>query len=208
MKNKNTFPRGQFGVIYIDPPWKYEMFSDKGKGRSPDRHYPCMSFDELAAMRDDILFAAAPNAVMIMWTSWAASDQIDFLQQAQDLMRLYGFQRKTGGPWIKRDSKGNTSMGTGYILRSATELFLLGTHGNPRIKNHRTKNVIFSGNTPEAFEDVGSIIVDTLRREHSRKPDEMYDLIEGLFDGPYLEVFSRTNRPGWTSWGNETEKFA
>jgi len=196
------FPSGQYGLVYFDPPWKYEMFSDKGLEKSPDKHYDTMSLDELKAMRDDVIFATAPDAVGIMWTTFA------LLDQALELMAAWGFKYKTGGPWIKRAGTGNPAMATGYILRSSAEIFLIGTVGRPRTKNKGQRNLLLTGEWPEDVSEINAIIVDTLRREHSRKPDEMIPLIEALFEGPYLELFSRTTRPGWTCWGNQTEKFA
>jgi N6-adenosine-specific RNA methylase IME4 len=194
-----TFPDGQFGVIYADPPWAYQMYSDKGYDKSPDAHYQCMDLE--AIKRLPVMFAGAPNSVLVMWACFP------MLPQALDLMAAWGFKYKTGGPWNKLTTDGRQAFGTGYVLRSASELFLIGTHGQPRIKNHSTRNVLFPGDAwPDNLRDLG-VIVNTLRREHSRKPDEMYGLLEGLFDGPYLELFARTSRPGWTSWGNETGKF-
>jgi N6-adenosine-specific RNA methylase IME4 len=194
-----TFPDGQFGVIYADPPWAYQMYSDKGYDKSPDAHYQCMDLE--AIKRLPVMFAGAPNSVLVMWACFP------MLPQALDLMAAWGFKDKTGGPWNKLTTDGRQAFGTGYVLRSASELFLIGTHGQPRIKNHSTRNVLFPGDAwPDNLRDLG-VIVNTLRREHSRKPDEMYGLLEGLFDGPYLELFARTSRPGWTSWGNETGKF-
>lgn len=195
------FPSGQFGVVYVDPPWSYQMYSDKGYEKSPDEHYNCMPIADLKAMRDQVLFATSPHAVCIMWACFA------LLPQALELMRAWGFQYKTGGPWIKRAGNGNPAMGTGYVLRSAAELFLIGTIGQPRIKNRSTRNVLLTGDWPEDPAAIDAIIVDSLRREHSRKPDEMIPLIENLFEGPYLELFARTQRPGWTVWGNQTGKF-
>lgn len=179
-----TFPKSQHALIYCDPPWKYEMYSAAGEDKSPQKHYPCMDLDEMKALRDDLLFATAPNAAMVMWTTFA------FLPAALDLMAHWGFTYKTGGVWHKMTENDKSAFGTGYILRSTCEPFLIGTLGAPKIKNRATRNLFTS-----------------LRREHSRKPDEMYTLIERLFDGPYLELFARTTRPGWTSWGNQTDKF-
>lgn len=196
------FPREQHGLLYVDPPWSYQMYSDKGLAKSPDVHYSCMGMDALKAMRDDILFATAKHAVCIMWATFA------LLPEALDLMRHWGFTYKTGGPWVKRAGNGNPAFGTGYVLRSASELFLIGTTGSPRIRNRSTRNLILTGEWPTSIEQLDSVIVDTLRREHSRKPDEMIPLIEALFDGPYLEIFARTQRPGWNVWGNQTDTFA
>lgn len=201
MGDAMTFPTAQYGVLYADPPWKYEMYSDKGKQRSPDRHYPCMSLDELKSMRDDVIFATAPNSVCIMWATFPK------LLEAVELMECWGFQYKTGGPWIKRAGNGNPSMGTGFIVRGASEIFLIGTHGNPKIKNKKTRNLLLTGTWPETVEDIDSVILDSLRREHSRKPDEMYAVIENLFEGAYLELFATQRWAGWDAWGNQIGKF-
>ncbi len=200
-------PSGQYGVIYVDPPWKYKMYGEAGYEKSPQKHYPCMSQEEMLALRDHVLFAAAPNSVMVMWTVFAADQERDFLVDAIELMRAWGFQRKTGGPWVKMAGTGNPSMGTGFILRGAAELFLIGTHGAPKIKNKGTRNLLLTGDWPKEIDDIQEIMVNTLRRQHSRKPDEMIPLIENLFEGPYLELFGRTQRPGWTVAGNQTDKF-
>lgn len=202
------FPAGQYGVIYVDPPWQYKMYSDKGHAKGAEAQYKTMTFEELAAMRDDILFATAPNAVLFIWTTWAADpeNKVDHLQQSLDLMRLWGFERKTGGHWSKSTINGKQAFGPGYIFRSADEPFILGTIGNPRIKNHSTRNQLFTGYVPDNINDLG-IHITSIRREHSQKPDEMPVLLENLFDGPYLELFSRTERKNWTVWGDETEKF-
>ncbi len=200
------FPLGHYGVIYVDRPWEYKMRSQKGEGKGPSAHYPTMKHEDFLAMRDDILFASAPDCVLVLWTSWAASDDNDLLQDSLDLIRHWGFTRKTGGSWGKVDGKGKVAMGPGYIFRSADEPFLVATRGSPRIKNHKTKNRFYTGEVPDDLSDLG-ISLTSLRREHSRKPDEMPILLQELFDGPYLELFSRTQRPGWTVWGNETTKF-
>ena len=126
----------------------------KGHEKSPQDHYDCMSIDALKGLRDPIVFAMAPNAACIMWATFA------LLPAALDLMLTWGFQFKTGGPWIKRASNGNPAMGTGYVMRSAAELFLIGTLGAPRIKNHSTRNLLLTGDWPERPQDIDSIIVD------------------------------------------------
>lgn len=196
----NPLPAGQFGLIYVDPPWSYEMYSDKGYEKSPDKHYGCMSMGELKAMRDEVLFATAPNAVCVMWGTFA------LLPEALDLMATWGFQYKTGGPWNKLTKTGKPAIGTGYVLRSSAELFLIGTVGRPRIKNRGQRNVLFTGDVVDDLREL-SMGISSVRREHSRKPDEMPSALEALFDGPYLEMFARTERPGWTVWGNQTDKF-
>lgn len=177
-------PKGGYSAILVDPPWSYKMYSDKRYGKSPDQHYDCMDIGQLYALRDEILFAAGPDCALFMWAVWP------MLPDALELMAAWGFKYKTGGAWHKKTVHGKTAFGTGYIFRSASEPFILGTIGRPEIKNRSTRNVI-----------------EAAVREHSRKPDEQYTLLENLFPGPYLELFSRTDRPGWASWGNETGKF-
>lgn len=195
-----AIPLGQFGLIYADPAWLYEMYSDKGHEKSPNAHYACMNTDKLKALRDQVVFSAAPDCVLFMWSIWP------MLRQAIDVMNAWGFTYKTGGSWAKTTVHGKQSFGTGYILRAANEPFLIGTIGRPKIKNRSTRNQLFTGEVPEDLNDLG-ISITSQRREHSRKPDEMATLLENLFDGPYLEMFARTQRPGWVSWGNETSKF-
>lgn len=202
------FPKGQYGVIYADPPWRYEMWSEKGHAKGAEAQYNTMSFAELCAMRDDVLFATAPNAVLFMWTTWAAggASKIDHLRQSLDLMSHWGFERKTGGAWGKITKTGKQAFGAGYIMRSADEPFIIGTIGNPKIKNHSTRNRIYTGEVPDDLGELG-ISISSLRRQHSCKPNEMRVLLEELFDGPYLEMFGRTNRAGWDVWGDEVGKF-
>lgn len=184
-------PAGKFGLIYADPPWSYRMYSDKGYEKSPDKEYSCMTESELVDMHNDLLFSYEKDCVLFMWAVWPMIDQ------ALRLMNAWGFTYRTGGAWHKRsknwtpDCKNpKTNFGTGYIFRSASEPFLLGTIGNPRIKNKSTRNLI-----------------EAAVREHSRKPDCTYTMLEKLFEGPYLELFARTQRPGWSAWGNEVNKF-
>lgn len=203
MKNNNPIPAGQYGLIYADPAWHQEMYSDKGYQKSPEMHYDTMTLYEMKAMRDEILFRTAPNAVCVMWSMW------NMLDQAMELMTAWGFTYTTGMPWIKRTINGKNTFGTGYVLRGCTEPVLIGTHGKPRIKHKKQRGLLITDDLPDdiAINDL-SVVIDTQRREHSRKPDEMIPLLEGLFDGPYLELFARTKRPGWAVWGNQTEKFA
>lgn len=179
-----TFPRGQYGVILADPPWQYEMRSDKGYARSPQAHYDCMSMAALSAMRDDIVFAAGPDCVLFLWAVYP------MLPQALALMETWGFRYKTGGAWHKKTKTGKTAFGTGYLLRSACEPFLIGTLGRPEILSRSTRNVI-----------------EAAVREHSRKPGAAHEMCEKTFRGPYLELFGRQQRPGWTVWGNQTGRF-
>jgi N6-adenosine-specific RNA methylase IME4 len=171
------------GCILSDPPWYFRNFSAKGEAKNPVAHYACMDLADIAALPVNQL--AAPNCAMLMWAT------APMLPQAIELMSAWGFTFKSAGAWAKQSKTGNAwAFGTGYCFRSAAEFFLLGTIGKPKVQSRSIRNLIVSP-----------------VREHSRKPDVQYDMAENLFDGPYLELFSRSSRPGWQSWGNETGKF-
>jgi N6-adenosine-specific RNA methylase IME4 len=113
------------------------------------------------------------------------------IRQALTVMHAWGFAYKSMGAWAKQSSTGaKWAFGTGFVYRSAAEFSLYGTIGKPKQKAHNVRN----------------LIVDPVR-EHSRKPEQMRKNIEALWDGPYLEMFSRETAPGWDSWGHETTKF-
>ncbi len=196
----NKIPPLQYGVIYADPPWKYKMYSEKGELKSPQAQYECMNFDDLVAMRDDVIFASGPNAVCVMWAIFP------MLDKAIQLMNAWGFRFVTGGAWQKVTEHGKRAFGQGYVFRGSAEVFLIGAIGSPKLKNRSTRNALVTGDVPASLNDLGVSVFSKLR-EHSRKPDEMRVLIEELFEGPYLEMFARSSRRGWDVFGNETEKF-
>lgn len=172
-----------YGAIIADPPWRYENFSSKGQKKGAAHHYPCMTTAEIAAL--PVAHLAAPDCALMMWGTWP------MLPDARAAMAAWGFTYKAGGPWAKQSrSGGGWAFGTGYIFRSASEFFLVGTIGAPRVRSHSVRNLI-----------VAPV------REHSRKPDAQYEMVEALYAGPYCELFSRSHRPGWDSWGNEAGKF-
>jgi N6-adenosine-specific RNA methylase IME4 len=162
-----------YGAILSDPPWRFETFSDKGRGRSPK--YRVERAADLAGMSPP----AADNSALFMWT-------IDtHMQQALSLIAAWGFEYKTVAfIWVK------PQMGLGYWTRKEAEICLMGTRGKPKRIGRGVRQVIRAP-----------------RREHSRKPDEIYSRIEALVGGPYLEMFARQEWPGWASFGNETDRF-
>lgn len=172
----------RYQTLMIDPPWAIEMRSEKGYAKSPQQHYACMGIDALMALPVDWLLA--PNCLALCWATWP------MLPQALDLLKAWKLRYSTGGCWVKRTSGGKLVFGTGYWLRSASEPFLIATLGSPRQRSRAERNVI-----------------EALRREHSRKPEEAYSFLERLTDGPRAELFSRQRRPGWDSWGLEADKF-
>lgn len=178
-------PLFSYSVIHADPPWAFDNYSAKGEDRNPNQHYPTMSADEIAAM--PVGHLATDNCALFLW----AVDPL--LDRAFDVMRAWGFRYVTVAfTWAKR-SKRDTGwhMGTGYYTRANPETCLLG----------------IAGRMPRVSAGVRQLIVSPLR-EHSRKPDQVYDGIERLFgEQRRLDLFSRQQRPGWDSWGNETAKF-
>jgi len=165
----------KYQTILTDPPWKFRVWSDKGKGRSPT--YETMSVKELTDL--PVAACAARDCALFMWV-------VDsHLSTAMDVIQAWGFVYKTIGLiWVK------PSIGMGYWTRKQAEVCLLATRGKPKRLNADVRQVI-----------------QAPRRQHSRKPDEVYTRIERLVDGPYLEMFARQRWPGWDQYGNQVDKF-
>jgi N6-adenosine-specific RNA methylase IME4 len=173
----------QYGAILADPPWTFKVRSEKGEGRSASQHYGTMDLDAIAGM--PVASWAAKDACLFLW----ATDPM--LPEALRIMRAWGFAYKTVAfYWAKTNRDGSFFTGMGYWTRANTEMCLLGTRGRPQRISKSVRRLIVAP-----------------RREHSRKPEEIKPSIERLVPGPYLEMFSRENRDGWDSYGNETGKF-
>lgn len=178
-------PPGPFGCILADPPWAFKTWS--GKTGTPHRtandHYVTTKTADLADI--PLGDVAAPDCALFMWV-------VDsHIAEAIDLGRAWGFEYKTKAfTWVKLTSTGFPKIGMGYWTRKQTELCLLFTRGKVKRLDKGVRELI-----------------EAQRREHSRKPDEQYERIERLVGGPYLELFARNTRPGWSSWGNEVNKF-
>ena len=174
----------KYNVIYADPPWSFKTYSDKGKDRSPEKHYSVMSFKDICNM--PVGNIARDNSVLLMW----AIDPL--LDKAFEVIKSWGFTYKTVAfTWAKLNkTKPGFFTGLGYWTRGNPEMCLLATKGKPK----------------RLSKSVPQLVVDK-RREHSRKPDIMYQHIENLLEGPYIELFARQKRKGWDSWGNEVNKW-
>ena len=171
----------KYGAILADPPWQWKARSPKGDGRSAKSHSDVMDAAELRA----ITVPAADDCVLFMW----AIDPM--LPQAFDLIKAWGFKYKTVAfTWAKINESGKDPIGGGYWTRANPEMCLLATRGIPHRLNADVRQLLRAP-----------------RREHSRKPDEVYRRIERLVGGPYLEMFARQTRLDWDSWGNEVGKF-
>jgi N6-adenosine-specific RNA methylase IME4 len=175
----------RFAAILIDPPWRFAVRSPKGEGRSASQHYACMTLDAVAAL--PVAEWAAPDAWLFLWAT------TPLLPQALQVMGAWGFSYSGNAfAWVKQNPSGvGFHTGLGFTTRKNIELCLLGKRGKPRIAAH----------------DVRELIVAP-RREHSRKPDEVYGRIERLCSGPYLELFARQQWPGWRALGDEVGRFA
>jgi len=174
----------KYSVIYADPPWSFKTYSDKGKDRSPEKHYNVMNFKDICNLPVNNI--ANDNSVLLMWV-------IDpMLDKAFEVINAWGFKYKTVAfTWAKTNKKSEGFFtGLGYWTRGNPEMCLLATKGKPK----------------RLSKSVPRLVVEK-RREHSRKPDIMYNYIENLLEGPYIELFARTQRSGWDSWGNQTDKF-
>lgn len=184
-------PPGPYSCILADPPWRFAYMSGKGAGRGAERHYSCMSIDEIRAL--PVADAAARDCFLFMWATAPC------LPDAFDVLRAWGFKYSSVAfVWVKLNARAprlfwgarDVFKGMGYTTRQNAEFVLLGRRGRPE----------------RLSKSIGQVIVAP-RREHSRKPDETHDLIEAFCAGPRLELFARHERPGWDCWGNETTKF-
>lgn len=189
-----------YRVIYADPNWSFDNYSAKGELKNPKAHYHCDSTDAIAAL--PVGHLAAPDAVLVLWATFP------MLPDALRVMAAWGFTFKTGGAWAKQSKTGRKwQFGPGYVYRSAAELFLVGKIGHPKARDtsaaRSVRNLIADDDWLGAIE----IAIAAPVREHSRKPDSMIEMIEALFDGPYVELFARQSRPNWHSWGLEAGKF-
>lgn len=176
---------GKFGTILADPPWQ---FSNKTGKVAPEHRrllrYPTMKLDEIKAMPVEQF--AADKSHLYLWVPNA------LLLEGLEVMKAWGFKYKTNIVWSKiRKDGGPDGRGVGFYFRNVTELILFGIRGSLRTGAPGRRQVN---------------ILSTRKREHSRKPDELYDIIESCSPGPYLELFARHVRPKWHQWGNEVGK--
>jgi N6-adenosine-specific RNA methylase IME4 len=173
----------RFRTILADPPWQFQNKTGK---IAPEHkrlaRYGTMTFDDIAALPVSTL--AADTAHLYLWVPNA------LLPEGIRVMREWGFKYKSNIVWHKiRKDGGSDGRGVGFYFRNVTELILFGVKG----KNART---LKPGRTQVNY-------IATRKREHSRKPDEQYELIESCSPGPFLELFARGTRKGWTTWGNQ-----
>jgi N6-adenosine-specific RNA methylase IME4 len=173
----------RFRTILADPPWQ---FTNRTGKMAPEHRrlsrYATMTLEEIMALPVEI--AADETAHLYLWVPNA------LLPEGLAVMRAWGFSYKANLVWHKvRKDGGSDGRGVGFYFRNGTELILFGVRG----KNART--------LAPGRRQVN--LLATRKREHSRKPDEQYQLIEACSPGPYLELFGRGVREGWVTWGNQ-----
>ena len=173
-------------VILADCPWTFKTYSAKGEGKSPSKHYKTMSIEDIEAL--PVSKVAANDSILFMWCYQP------LLPEALKVMAAWGFDYKSiAFVWVKKTKHNKYHISTGYYTRAGMEMVLLGRRGNPpRVADKGVRQVF-----------------ESKVRLHSQKPDETYDFIERLYDGPYLELFSRSGyRKNWTKVGDEVGKLS
>ncbi len=183
-----TFLDGRkFATVLADPPWQFQNRTGKV---APEHkrltRYPTMSLDDIKAL--PVIQVTEETSHLYLWVPNA------LLPCGIEVMQAWGFNYKSNIVWHKiRKDGGSDGRGVGFYFRNVTELMLFGVRG----KNART---LKPGRTQVNY-------LSSRKREHSRKPDEQYSLVESCSRGPYLELFARGERENWTSWGNQAESY-
>lgn len=176
----------RFSTVLADPPWQFMNRSGK---IAPEyqrlSRYPTMSLPEISAL--PVGDVCTTTAHLYLWCPNA------LLPEGLAVMHAWGFKYKSNLVWHKiRKDGGSDGRGVGFYFRNVTELVLFGVRG----KNART---LAPGRSQVN-------LLGTRKREHSRKPDEQYEIIESCSPGPFLELFARGTRKGWKTWGNQADE--
>lgn len=178
--------KGSFGTILADPPWR---FSNRTGKMAPEHkrlnRYRTLTFEEIKRL--PVADVADEKSHLYLWVPNA------LLAEALEVMQAWGFTYKTNLIWHKVRKDGEPDgRGVGFYFRNTTEMILFGVRGQLRTSAPGRSQVN---------------IIRSRKREHSRKPDELYDIIEKCSPGPFLELFARGPRKNWTMWGNEAEEY-
>lgn len=184
-RDLRRLPGGPFSTLLADPPWRF--INRTGKVAPEHRRllrYDTMTTSEIRAL--PISDIVTEHAHLYLWVPNA------LIADGLAVMTSWGFTYKSNLVWAKRRKDGGPDgRGVGFYFRNVTEMILFGVRGNLRT-------------LPPGRRQVN--LIETRKREHSRKPDEQYGVIESCSPGPYLELFARYSRPGWTSWGLEASE--
>lgn len=177
---------GEYGTIMADPPWQ---FCNRTGKVAPEhrrlRRYETMTLDEICSL--PVGAHAANKSHLYLWVPNA------LLSEGLSVLGAWGFTYKTTITWFKvRKDGGPDGRGVGFYFRNVTELVLFGVKGSMRTLAPGRRQVN---------------LLATRKREHSRKPDEIYDIVERCSPGPYLELFARAPREGWAQFGDQVETY-
>jgi N6-adenosine-specific RNA methylase IME4 len=172
-----------FRTVLADPPWRFQNRTGK---MAPEHvrlaRYATMSLDEIAAL--PVPRVCDEKAHLYLWVPNA------LLAEGMAVMAAWGFEYKTNLVWFKtRKDGGPDGRGVGFYFRNVTELVLFGIRG-------RDNRTLAPGRRQVN-------LIAERKREHSRKPEQLYEIIEQCSPGPRLELFARNDRPGWVQWGDE-----
>jgi N6-adenosine-specific RNA methylase IME4 len=175
---------GKYGTILADPPWRFANRT----GKMAPEHKRLMRYETLS-LQDiyelPVAQLAFPESHLYLWVPNA------LILEGIETMKRWGFTYKTNIIWHKiRKDGGPDGRGVGFYFRNVTEMVLFGVRGGLRTLPPGRRQVNF---------------IATRKREHSRKPDELYNIIERCSPGPYLELFARHRRKGWDQWGDEID---
>lgn len=181
-------PMFSAGIIMADNPWSFDNWSEAGEEKNPKAHYECMPTEEIARLPVGDL--AGRDCWLFQWATHP------MIKDAIYVTERWGFKVVTSGVWIKRGKDkegrpGKLAFGSGYVLRCASEPFIIAKVGNPPICSHSIRTVI-----------------ESPRRRHSEKPPEAYEACEKLAgDVPRISLFDRKSRPGWKMFGRQAGLF-
>ena len=185
-ENLIAFCNGQkFATIYADPPWRFQNRTGKVAPENKKlNRYETMDLEAIKAM--PVSQIAADKSHLYLWVPNA------LLPDGLEVMKAWGFEYKGNIVWEKVRKDGQPDgRGVGFYFRNVTEILLFGIRG----ENNRT--------LAPARSQVN--LIRTMKREHSRKPDEIVPIIERCSPGPFIELFARGDREGWAMWGNQAD---
>jgi len=173
-----ALPDQKFGVVYADPPWRFEPYSrETGMDRAPENHYATTATAKIGSL--DVETIAADNCVLFLWAT------VPMIEDALYVLDEWGFKYKSQMVWVKN------RIGLGYWSRNKHEILLIGTRGNIPAPAPGTQ---------------WASVIEAPVGAHSAKPHVFYEMIETYFPNmPKIELFARNGRPGWHSWGAEAQ---
>ena len=171
-------------ALCADPPWQLKD-QLPGPGRGASKHYQTLGLSEICRFLTEpggIGGQIADDCILFLWRLASMP------REALDVCSAWGFVPKAEIVWIKKTATGKRWFGMGHYTRAEHETCIIAVRGRPKIKTHSIRST---------FEAPAG--------RHSQKPEEFYDIVEQLCDGPYLELFARRERPGWLCLGDELE---